>query len=145
MKDRRKLFVWEPINNIGNILELIQLNINQNYLLFEFEDEQENILTVKYNKRTKNGYNVLAFRYTDEFTRSDLAPLAEKAQHDYFQEEMSGWSLYKMENSDFKDWFLKLNGIYEESEVKHYLYATHNHIYEVLSLNDPEVSMELKE
>ncbi|MCG3089818.1 hypothetical protein [Sporosarcina cyprini] len=102
----------------GIILEFSDEN-NQKKVEFKFED------------------GVLAYRNIDE--GSLLKRLNYLDQH-YGVDFYSEWTLFKVTNSEFMNWFLdESSGIYEPNQLIHYVFFTPNDVIEILTTYTPSV------
>ena len=82
---------------------------------------------------------VLSYRNSDEGSR--LRTLEHLHQH-YAHLEYGNWTLFKMKNSSYLEWFAqesleRYEGIVE---VEHYVFLTSNDVIEVLSADSPTIT-----
>lgn len=124
---------WIPENNIPDgEYELISLQQNWDNVKLVFDDEKYNVEVI-YNEE------ILAFRSCDEGDRWNTI---DKVLGDYGKEFLKGWLFYKVENSDFKKWFVNETlGVRKESEFEHHVFVTANDVVDVLALKEPMVKI----
>lgn len=133
------LEVWIPSTEIKGVLHLVEFTYVKG-LQITLEDDQANIYQIQFNK-IKNGNYVLACRFADEMKRSDLAKPAYQARKSKAGVIGNAWSLYKVKDSDFIDWYDQLPGPGSEHyHIEHYIIATSDETFEILSEVEPTIN-----
>lgn len=82
---------------------------------------------------------VLSYRNSDE--GSQMRMLEHLHQH-YSHLEYGNWTLFKMKNSSYLEWFAQesLERYEVMGEVEHYVFLTSNDVIEVLSADPPTIT-----
>jgi len=125
---------WEPVHSFPKRIYLQSLIDNKNglTLLFETEDDK----TIAFNFES----GVLSYRNTDE---GDLYQTLRDLDKEYGGEFYSNWSLFKVKNSSYLNWFKKEGcGKWDyQDDVKHYVFMTSDDVVEVLSNYLPLITL----
>ena len=124
--------LWNTVSIPTGQYELIKVQYDCEGLKLLFDDEKI-LIEVTY------GNEVLAFRCCDEGDRwKTVDSVLSKYGADFFK----GKLFFKVENSEFKEWFEKEKfGILTKHEFIHYAFVTQNDIVDVLALNDPVIKI----
>lgn len=123
---REKWIVWKPIEEIPETLYLEELKYDSNGLTLSLtEKDDAPILIIHFDED-------LSHRIADEGNLLRTVSKAERSQ------EALRWTLFKVENSLYLQWFHEESSYkYESDNLVHYLIATPNEIVDVLNLNSP--------
>jgi hypothetical protein len=125
---------WVPLDDIPSTIYNDMFLDGKDGVILEFSDENcERKVVVNFEG------GVLSYRNTDE--GSLLETLNYLDQH-YGTDFYSNWSLFKVKNSEYLNWFHKEScGIYESEEVEHYVFLTPNDVIEILSISPPSITV----
>lgn len=135
-----KLKVWKPVQSVTMPIFLQELRYDQKGMKLVVVDAEGYEYGIFYNQNI-DGRFVLGARFTDEMKNSYWAEQAKEARSRVFLDK-GGWPFYKTKSSDFVDWYDRLPGLgSEDLELTHYLIATVDDTYEVLSCYEPVVHL----
>lgn len=112
------------------------IKVQQDYdgLKLLFDDEKILIEVIFKNE-------LLAFRSCDE---GDRWKTVDSVLSEYGSDFFKGKLFFKVENSEFKEWFEKETfGVNNKSEFTHYAFVTPNDIFDVLAFGDPVINVEI--
>ncbi|MBB4823292.1 hypothetical protein HNO89_000512 [Sporosarcina luteola] len=125
---------WKPINGMPSKLYNDALIDNKEGITLEFSDEDH-----KKKIFVTFEHGVLSYRNTDE---GSLLKRLDYLDQQYGTNFYSECTLFKVEDSDYMDWFLDESlGIYERSQLEHYVFLTLNDVIEILTTYPPCVVM----
>ncbi len=125
---------WLPLNGLPPQLYNESFIDNKEGVILEFSDESEKrTITVTFDK------GVLSYRNTDE---GSLIKKLSQLDDQYGVEFYSEWTLFKVRNSSYIDWFLdESSGVYKQDQIVHYVFLTPDDVIEILSSYEPSVMM----
>lgn len=135
-KVKEKWSIWMPdIIPVGDY-ELTELCQNRNGLKLIFDNE---LIRVKVTYEAE----ILAFRSCDEGDRwRTIDSVLGINGGDFFK----GRLLFKVDNSEFKNWFIQENfAMREECEFEHHAFITANDVIDVLALHEPQINVVFKD
>lgn len=123
---------WIPINGLPSKLYNDAFIDSKEGIILEFSDEKDKKkIVVKFED------GVLSYRNTDE---GSLLKKLNYLEQQYGTDFYSEWTLFKITNSEYINWFLdESSGIYEPNQVEHYVFFTPNDIIEILTTYTPSV------
>ncbi|MHC8514730.1 hypothetical protein [Sporosarcina sp. ITBMC105] len=123
---------WTPINGVPSKLYNDTFIDSKEGIILEFSDKKDkNKFVVKFED------GVLSYRNTDE---GSLLKKLNYLDQQYGTDFYSEWTLFKVTNSEYINWFLdECSGIYEQNQVEHYVFFTPNDIIEILTTYTPSV------
>ncbi|PLR81430.1 hypothetical protein CVD25_20300 [Bacillus canaveralius] len=123
---------WIPINGVPSKLYNDTFIDSKEGIILEFSDEKNK---KKFVVKFEDG--VLSYRNTDE---GSLLKKLNYLDQQYGTDFYSEWTLFKVTNSEYINWFLdECSGIYEPNQVEHYVFFTPNDIIEILTTYTPSV------
>lgn len=129
-----KWILWNPVSIPLGEYELIKVLQDYDGLKLLFDDEKILIEVIFKNE-------LLAFRSCDE---GDRWKTVDSVLSEYGSDFFKGKLFFKVENSEFKEWFEKETfGINNKSEFTHYAFVTPNDIVDVLAFGDPVINVEV--
>ncbi|WP_034757934.1 hypothetical protein [Rossellomorea vietnamensis] len=142
MKTSSIMHYWRPSNEIGEVLGFEKLEYTFNKVKLTYQIIKGGKLLDKYVCFTFNE-GVLSLRFSDECHRSELNeftfvdslnPTSNK------REEL--WPLYKMEKSEFLDWYLsKELGPGFGDKITDFVFVDQENVLEILSSYEPTVTI----
>jgi|UPI0007C5D92F hypothetical protein len=123
---------WVPTNGLPSRLYNDTFIDNKESIVLEFSDEKDKKkIIVKFEE------GVLSYRNTDE---GSLLRKLNYLDQQYGTDFYSEWTLFKVINSEYINWFLdESSGIYEPNQLKHYVFLTPNDVIEILTTYTPSV------
>ncbi|OYD06128.1 hypothetical protein [Paludifilum halophilum] len=123
---------WVPLNNLPSKLYNDLFVDNSDGITLEFSDESnQKIVWVNFRE------GVLSYRNTDE---GSLLKMLKYLNQQYGITFYSEWPLFKVKNSGYLTWFQEQScGVYESSEIVHYVFLTPHDVIEILSDYSPSV------
>ncbi|OVE70668.1 hypothetical protein CCS79_01470 [Clostridium diolis] len=127
---------WGEDKNLPKKMELESLTDGKDGLVLKFCDSEcsDRKINVIYSNM------VLAYRNRDE---GDYLKTFKHLSDTYGDEFYTKWSLFKVKNSEFIEWFNEesLNvHEYQKESIEHYVFITVNDVIEIISPNSPEIS-----
>ncbi|WP_379053287.1 hypothetical protein [Metabacillus endolithicus] len=125
---------WEPVHSFPKRIYLQSLIDNKNGLTLLFETGDDKTIAFNFDS------GVLSYRNTDEGV---LYQTLRDLDKEYGGEFYSNWSLFKVKNSSYLNWFKKEGcGKWDyQDDVKHYVFMTSDDVVEVLSNYLPLITL----
>lgn len=142
--DKRRVQIWQPVTSLAkdNVVfaNLEHTDKLDKYgLRIELTDINGNIVEIIYDKISLiMGDYIWTYRYINEIKRCDLNKLIDVADCTNLKDS-TAHHFYKMENSDFIEWYDQLSwlGSEDASFVEHHIYMYNDGIFEVISDYEP--------
>ncbi|PKR84621.1 hypothetical protein [Heyndrickxia camelliae] len=144
-----KLIIWEPLEDnpfcrYDNEMYFVDVHYQKDFVLI-FEDIKnfkEYRFTYKQDKAQT--YAIISFRIFDELGRPDIDDLIGNAWRENEGTLTYKPTFYKVENSSWISWYDSIYparvGLYPNAE--HHLYVTSDFMLEVISENEPVITVE---
>jgi hypothetical protein len=142
MKASSILHYWRPSNEIGEVLGFERFEYTFNKVKLIYQIIKNGKLIDKYVCFTFND-GVLSMRFSDEGHRSELNDFTFSDPLNPTSSERGVlWPLYKMEDSEFLDWYISKDlGPGFGSEITDFVFVDQENVLEVLSSYDPVVTI----
>ncbi|MDX8047163.1 hypothetical protein SH601_14320 [Gracilibacillus sp. S3-1-1] len=123
---------WVPINGLPLKMYRDRFSDDKEGIVLELSDDIEKMkVVVKFN----NG--VLSYRSA---YAGALLDTLEKLEEQYGTSFFGEWTLFKVKNSDYIKWFLhESKGVYQASDIEHYVFITTDDMIEVLATSPPSM------
>ncbi|MBC5635272.1 hypothetical protein H8S33_00405 [Ornithinibacillus sp. BX22] len=155
MLEKGQLIVWEPLTNnpfsrFDNPMNLVNMHYEGNFILVfeEFNGSKE--YTFTYGKNKSNLNSVITFRILDEIARTDIEKLISRVGKDRETQGLSKLTyeptFYKVKNSSYLSWYKGINPVLFDihPSVEHHLYITSEFMIDVLSEQEPFITISTK-
>lgn len=126
---------WIPEIELPALIYLEKSFFSEEGFICFFKDETE-IKSIIFSFE-KEG--LLSYRETDE---GSFLKTFDYLYANYEPEYFQGWTLFKVKESSYLQWFKEQSlSEYEKEEVEHYVFYTYDIIIEVLSLTGPKIKI----
>lgn len=150
-----KLIIWEPLKE--NPFDRFKVQMNLVSLQYDGEDfvliftafNSEEKFKFIYKQNDFSFYAIRHFRILKEWTRGDIEFLIGKLREERDSAGLQKFpydpTFYKIENSSFKSWYKNIDlslPTSEDSQLEHHLYIASDYFIDVLSENQPIISMD---
>ena len=123
--------VWKPDIDIPSLINLDNIEYGKNGLILNFSNNNE-IIQIIFDS------SVFSYKITDE---GNLLTTFDYLNSNYPKEFLDN-SLFKIKNSKYLLWFHNENyNIFEDFNIEHYFFKTHDDIVEVLSNYPPVIKV----
>lgn len=121
---------WYPLENISSQVNLDSLSYCDDELILNFSLIYSiRDITVTFKD------SMLSYRSADEGNFTDTYAFLNRTKEKDFYEK---WSFFKLENSNYIEWFKKQANSNKQVNVEHYLFLTED-VFEILATSAPTV------